>query len=349
MNTDLLRPVAAAMFEVPLDAEPDAVERALLERLRDWELKLPPQGVTAYRLLTSGDAPDGAAWYPLPLLAERNCLQAIGEFADQYFELPISLRRAQWDELHAIGRHFPRSRAWLEQLRRGLNVEPGACDDPAVAELAAGICALWIARPDRYAAARHALWERALADPERWQRAAQALRRQARELARLEPELVDTLRRWDKITKRAARRHSPSSIQQLKRGAQLFRYAFVVAMVLIILIILLIPFSVHSETRATRNRTPDPFSGYTKEQIENGEAGETVLRLMGYSEEKIEAIRQKYLARKAREQSAPQSPLSPHETPGDARDGQGEAAPFGAPWNFVPPGSGDQNGAAADE
>lgn len=133
----------------------------------------------------------GVATAPSPGAATaraKDTAAAVDEFASRYWSLTPSDRREQWDQLSSQPADLP-TKAFLEHLKKGLDVGPVSAADPRAAELSAVARELFALRP-RPRAVRRAAWLDTRDPQADWQAAVGALWATDNDAAELDPQLV---------------------------------------------------------------------------------------------------------------------------------------------------------------
>jgi hypothetical protein len=174
-----------------------------------------------------------------PFLAdhERRLRDAVEAFAQRFFDLTPTERKATWSDLESQCRLFAPLRARLRGLQRGLEVEfPASCGLEGGDRLLEHIRQAFVARPATCAAMNEAFLRTVRADTAvrsrkssatvDWRAAVRKVRRQCRDVARLVPGFLDAVdratrkrRRWFRF-KRAVRPKvvRPATIDNRRNG-----------------------------------------------------------------------------------------------------------------------------------
>jgi hypothetical protein len=123
----------------------------------------------------------------------------VEDFACRFWEIPLAERKAAFHGLADRVGPFLTLRLRLRFLQNGLKVQGPELPegtDPLVAELARVVCGLYLLRPVDRARAWQAKRREMLSSIPDWRGAAQALRGRHRDLAALDPEVVEEVASW---------------------------------------------------------------------------------------------------------------------------------------------------------
>lgn len=211
---------AAKQLGLRADAAPAEARAALLERLPEEDFVPPPELPEAVAVLCERRfaSASRAPVYAQFLLDQEEDLRAeVEDFAARFFEIPLTQRRSQWQELTTRCQTSLRLRARLSALAPGLAIDPAriSSEDPLVQKLGEQVCGLFLLRPAERATQRLDLLRPIQSDVTTWQNAARRLQKAYPQVAALQAEFVSELasREWTQKLL-AKRRRRPLRLQQ---------------------------------------------------------------------------------------------------------------------------------------
>jgi hypothetical protein len=147
--------------------------------------------------------------------------QEVGQLAATFFDLPVRERASRWESLWRASDGFPRCRARLEALQKGLSCNLGKLRkrDPEVAKLGNMVADLFVLPGMARAASRYNLTAQLMKEISIWEPAAKRLRRKHRRLAGLEPIFVENLADVSRVHRlRSENRLRPKQTMTQKRA-----------------------------------------------------------------------------------------------------------------------------------